>query len=170
MSGAFRRTRRVETIGRQPETLVDAVACSFGWYTARFDGDVLPASAAPLMFWRNRDSQSFHRERTRPAAQLDLDARELTPFRRVVRRRPENRRSSFSASSPDRRRLMELHAGDDFGGGADRGEVVEQLGTGRAHRQAAGKRRREFVHPEQRDVTAHRAAGQIDALAAHCRH
>ena len=42
-------------------------------------------------------------------------------------------------------------------------EEVEQLRTGRTHGQSAGERRRELVHAEQCDVSAHRGAGQVDA-------
>ena len=130
--------------------------------TARLDGVVLPAIAAPLIFPSESRRESFHRERARSAADVDLDARQLPPLLGVVRRRAEQLGHLRQVG----RHVveLELHAGDDLRRRAGRGEEVEQLRAGRAHRQAAGKRRRELVHAEHRDVTAHGGAGQVDAL------
>jgi hypothetical protein len=59
---------------------------------------------------------------------------------------------------------VELHTCDDLGGGAYRGEVVEEFRAGRTHRQAAREHRRELLHAEERDMPAHRFAGEIRPL------
>ena len=106
--------------------------------------------------------EAFGRERPGPAADLDLDARELPALLRVVRRLAEHLGHLHRILL--NRLGVELEAGDDFRRRAHRREVVEQLRPGRTHREAAGKGGRELLHAEQRDVPTHRLAGEVGPL------